>query len=114
MQACAAWLLPSAMLRFIAVSCLSCQLELRECQRYVALRNSILADSFDANTFDTAAVNLLGNLLSLPTLFEEDKGTDSLIQSAVRQNVKGTQVQPLTALEWCHLVILSAFPKASC
>ncbi|CAJ1434400.1 unnamed protein product, partial [Effrenium voratum] len=52
--------------------------------RYVALRNAILADSFDANTFDAAAVNLLGNLLSLPTLFEEDKGgqiAKTLLQS---------------------------------
>lgn len=52
---------------------------------------------------DQAALSLLKNLTSIPTLY--DKNSDILSQ-CIRQNVKGTFVKPLTAIQWAHLAVM--------
>ena len=42
-------------------------------------------------------------LMTIPTLYEASQGSGSLIQAAYRQNVKGTMINPLSALQWVHL-----------
>lgn len=40
----------------------------------------------------------------------DDNHEDGLVQSALRQNLRGTLIQPLSPLQWVHLTALSLFP----
>jgi hypothetical protein len=56
---------------------------------------------------NAGALHLLKSLF-LPTLYTVTHGDDGLVENAVRQNVKGSQIQPLTSLQWVHMTLLSA------
>lgn len=42
--------------------------------------------------------------------FTNDNHEDGLVQAALKQNIRGTMVQPLSPLQWVHLTALSLFP----
>lgn len=56
---------------------------------------------------NAGALHLLKSLF-MPTLYTVTQGDDGLVENAVRQNVKGSQVQPLTSLQWVYMTLLSA------
>ena len=75
--------------------------------RWVLLRKAI-DDQDVAENED--ALKVFMSLYSLPTLFEgqpEDGGASDLIAQAVRQNVEGTYIQPLSSVQWVHLCLLT-------
>ena len=59
---------------------------------------------------DPEAVKVFSSLVGLPTLYEQ--GVD-LVKQAVRQNVRGTYIQPLSCLQWANLAILEKYPSLS-
>ena len=54
----------------------------------------------------TDACTLFTELLSLPTLYEEDSQA-ALVTNAIRQNIKATMISPLTALQWVHMSVMA-------
>ena len=90
-----------------------CISSIAACSRWVLLRKSIQDGLVQK---DEEALNVFTSMCAIPTLFEgqPDDGGDSsdLIQQAVRQNVQGTYIQPLTSLQWVHLCLLSHFGVA--
>ena len=70
--------------------------------RWVLLRSYVPSIGQNAE-----ALQLLKSLF-LPTLYTVTHGDDGLVENAVRQNVKGFQIQPLTSLQWVHMTLLSA------
>jgi len=56
---------------------------------------------------NAGALQLLKSLFR-PTLYTVTQGDDGLVENAVRQNVKGRKIQPLTSLQWVHMTLLSA------
>lgn len=56
---------------------------------------------------NAGALSLLKSLF-IPTLYEVGRGDTGLIQNAVRQNIKGSQIQPLTSIQWVHMTLLAA------
>ena len=73
--------------------------------RWVLLRKAVLGDGHLQKDPDALAV--FESLVGLPTLYETDV---NLVKQAVRQNVKGTYVQPLSCLQWAHLALMEKFP----
>lgn len=42
--------------------------------------------------------------------FTDDSHEDGLVHAALKQNVRGVMIQPLSPLQWVHLTALTLFP----
>ena len=54
-----------------------------------------------------AGALLLLKSIFLLTLYAVTQGDDGLAENAVRQNVKGSQIQPFTSVQWVQTALLS-------
>ena len=63
---------------------------------------------------DTEALKLFLSLVGLPTLYEGpgDDAAGGLVWQAIRQNVKGSYIQPLSCVQWAHLCLMTHYPRA--
>jgi len=77
----------------------------------VLLRRAIQHDGLAKNL---EALKVFQSICALPTLFEDSSGdvdnySSDLIRQAVRQNVQGTYISPVSSLQWVHLTLLTHF-----
>lgn len=55
---------------------------------------------------DPEALQVFSPMVGVPTLYESDM---DVITQAVKQNVKGSYIQPLSCLQWAHLALMEKF-----
>lgn len=71
---------------------------------WVLLRKHVEDGSLAA---DPEALKVFLTLVGVPTLYDGDV---DLVKQAVRQNVRGSYIQPLTCLQWAHLALMEKYP----